>query len=188
MNAVLYIRRSGLLSGRRGAEILGANAQMLSLNKKTDYASNALVHLARNLDRVSSAREISGLYDLPLPIITNVLKTLTRAGLVTSTRGARGGYELASPPAEITLFDLLTATEGPYGFVRCLEAGSDPCPRQEVCLTRGPARRIHDQLKSFLKSVTLEELARENGSLDEPRTAEVDSPTRLHDCPTEQNS
>ena len=102
---------------------------MLSLSKKSDYAFNALVHLARNPDRVSSAREISDLYDLPLPIITNILKTLTRAGLVTSTRGARGGYELASPAGEITLYDLLRATEGPYRFVRCLGTDSDPCRR-----------------------------------------------------------
>jgi len=161
---------------------------MLSLNKKTDYAFNALVHLARNPDRVSSAREIAGLYDLPLPIITNVLKTLTRAGLVASTRGARGGYELSSPPKDITLYDLLAATEGPYRFVRCLGTGSDPCRRERVCLTRGPARHIHDRLKTFLESVTLEELARGNGNLGEAETAEAGVPVRPRECPPEQNS
>ncbi|HNQ23378.1 MAG TPA: Rrf2 family transcriptional regulator [Phycisphaerae bacterium] len=139
---------------------------MLTLTKRTDYALNAALHLSRHPGKVSSAREIATRYRLPLPLITNILKTLTRAGVVASTRGAHGGYRLARPAEQITLHDLIVATEGPYQLVRCMEPaedGIDACVRQGFCPVRGPVRRIHERVKEFLCTVTLAELANGNG-------------------------
>lgn len=139
---------------------------MLALTKKTDYALIALCHLARMSDGVVSAREIAGSYGMPLPMLTNLLKTLNRAGIVFSERGAFGGYRLARPATSISLHELISAVEGPFQFVRCSEpSGVDnggPCGLESCCPIRGPAHRIRRRLKQFLETITLAELMRKD--------------------------
>ena len=70
-----------------------------SLTRKSDYALLALSRLDLEGPDASpvSARHIADAYDLPLPIMMNVLKDLAGAGLVNSKRGATGGYYLSRP-------------------------------------------------------------------------------------------
>ena len=135
---------------------------MLALTKKTDYALIALSYLARRVEGVMSARELAGVSRVPLPILTNILKTLAHAGMVVSERGSAGGYSLARPPESISLHELITAIEGPVHFVQCVSAGGDAhrneCELEACCAIRQPAHRIHGRLKEFLESVTLAEL------------------------------
>ncbi len=135
---------------------------MLALTKKTDYALIALSYLARRVESVMSAREISNASRVPLPILTNILKTLAHAGMVISERGSAGGYSLAKPAECINLHELISAIEGPFHFVQCVSAGPDshrtPCELESCCSIRQPAHRIHGRLKEFLESVTLAEL------------------------------
>ena len=79
---------------------------MLALTRKTDYALIALCHLARQPERVISARQIARRFSMPLPLLMNVLKTLAAHEVVRSVRGAKGGYQLARRPEDLTL-DLL---------------------------------------------------------------------------------
>lgn len=140
---------------------------MLALTKKTDYALIALAHLARQVGGVVSARELGVSSRVPLPILTNILKTLAQAGLVTSERGATGGYALARSASSITLHELIQTIEGPFQLVQCVpsehEPQREPCELESCCSIRKPAHRIHDRMREFLESVTLAEL------VDEPR-------------------
>jgi Rrf2 family protein len=142
--------------------ISGGFRGMLSLTRKTDYALIALTHLAAEEDRLSSAREISDLYRIPLPVLTNILKTLTRAGMVESVRGAKGGYRLAEGPGAITLASLVLAIEGPVRLVACSgerpEGKATPCELMAWCPVRSPAKGVHDKLQRFLEDVTLAEI------------------------------
>ena len=132
---------------------------MLALTRKTDYALVALAHLAQGPDTLVSARGISDLYKIPLPVLMNILKSLSRAGIVTSVRGARGGYRLAADPAQISLRELIVALEGPIRLVLCAD-GQDSCDCDQApwCPVKGPARRIHDRLQKFLAGVSLAEI------------------------------
>lgn len=154
---------------------------MLALTKKTDYALIALARLARRNGRLISAREVAEGTSVPLPILTNILKTLTQAGIVGSERGSRGGYFLARPAESINLDDLITAIEGPMHFVKCLAGDhatdegnmnghSGMCMLEPTCPIRLPAQRVHERFKTFLKSVTLAELGVDGG----PATARCD--------------
>ena len=67
---------------------------MLKLSKKTDYAIILLCHLG-DVDAPVSAQEIAGNYQLPQPMVANILKQLGAAGLIQSVRGQHGGYVLA---------------------------------------------------------------------------------------------
>ena len=135
---------------------------MLALTKKTDYALIALSYLAKRVEGVMSARELATVSRVPLPILTNIMKTLAHAGMVVGERGSAGGYSLAKPAESINLHELITAVEGPVHFVQCVSAGPDahrnPCELESCCSIRQPAHRIHDRLKEFLEGVTLAEL------------------------------
>ena len=142
---------------------------MLALTKKTDYALIALAKLARRNGRLMSAREVAESSSVPLPILTNILKTLTHAGIVGSERGSRGGYYLARSSETISLDDLITVIDGPVHFVKCLAADhasgdgeknghASHCTLEPTCPIRLPAQRVHERFKHFLQSVTLAEL------------------------------
>lgn len=150
---------------------------MLALTKKTDYALIALSYLARCEGSVISARELSRLSHVPQPLLTNILKTLAQAGVVISERGSLGGYTLAKPPSEISLYDLLTVMEGPFQFVQCVETSDTSegtsCDLVPSCPIRQPAQRIHARLKDFLTHVTLDELVAES---NEPVTIQMNEP------------
>ena len=140
---------------------------MLALTKKTDYALIALSHMAPRSEDVLSAREIAEASGLPLPILTNVLKTLAGAGVVFSTRGASGGYGLAKPLENISLYELLISIEGPFQFVQCalaeVESNKAACDLEPSCPIRRPVFRIHDRLRDFLQSVSLAEIVGDTG-------------------------
>jgi Rrf2 family protein len=160
---------------------------MLSLTKKTEYGLIAACHLARHAERAVSARDIAERYGVPLPLLMNVLKILQRKGYVRSTRGARGGYALASPPQQITLMALAEALEGPVRLVACVPGvpsapavGGEPselgCELQDCCAIRGPILRLHERLQRFLAGVTVADIACD-GRFDE-RYVELESPTK----------
>ena len=82
---------------------------MLRLSKKADYALIAMKHLALHGDGSSSAREIAGLYDIPIELLAKVLQRLVRRGLLASQQGTRGGYQLARMPRQISVADVIQA-------------------------------------------------------------------------------
>src|SRR5260221_2752240 len=76
---------------------------MLKISKLTDYGLLASVYLARKHGEVVSARDIAAFYQLPLPMITKVLKTLHQGGVIESQRGVSGGYAFTRDHETITL-------------------------------------------------------------------------------------
>lgn len=140
---------------------------MLALTKKTDYALIALSILASRSDAVMSARALAEESGTPLSILTNILKALTQASIVRSTRGPRGGYELARASESISLHELITAIEGPFQFVQCMadtaDDGKPNCELAVSCPIRTPAFKIREHFRRFLESVSLAELVSENG-------------------------
>ncbi len=147
---------------------------MLALTRKTDYALIAVCHLARTGARVVSARDIAAEHRVPLPLLMNVLKLLNQSGHIRSVRGARGGYALARPPAEISLASLIEAVEGPVQFVRCAappRPGRSSCDLMGSCSIRHSVHRVHDRLRDFLSGVTVADVAFDEG----PLVAEADA-------------
>ena len=137
---------------------------MLSLTRKTDYALVALSYLAGLRSRgaePASARQISEAFGLPLALLMNILKELVQARVLTSTRGANGGYELAVEPGRITLLEVVTAMQGPIRLSLCsdgLPIVGQGCTLSEGCPIRGPIRSLHSRLNRFLEELTLEDL------------------------------
>jgi len=75
---------------------------MLRMSRLTDYATVLLAALAGEPGRVQTAASLAEQTRLAAPTVCKLLKQLQRAALVTSTRGPRGGYQLARPAAQIS--------------------------------------------------------------------------------------
>jgi len=93
--------------------------------------------------------------------LEQLLGALRRAGLVSSTRGAQGGYELAHPPERITVGQIIRVLEGPITPLDCLDtdSGSGPyCGQPDQCVLRGLWKNLQDSMERVLDNTTLEDL------------------------------
>ena len=70
---------------------------MFKISKMTDYGVVVMAQLAQATDAVVTAPDIASAAGLPMPTVAKILKRMGRGGLVTSTRGIRGGYALSRP-------------------------------------------------------------------------------------------
>ena len=131
---------------------------MLRISKLTDYGIVLLAHFADRPGRTCNARELAEETGLPFPAVGKVLKTLAQEGLLVSHRGARGGYALARPAAEISVAEIIEALEGPIALMEC-SAGPGHCEKEATCRVRDPWQRIQDAIHSTLSGVTLRGLA-----------------------------
>lgn len=144
---------------------------MLNLSRKADYALIALSELARRLDAQAgpiSARELAGQFGMPEALLMNVLKDLGKAKLVESTRGVRGGYEMAIEADRVSVVDVVTAVDGPIRFAACAEGlpiVGQGCQLAEGCPIRGPVLRLHRQIVDLLESTTVADLVRDGDAL-----------------------
>ncbi len=139
---------------------------MIVLTRKTDYALVAMAELAVQVPRRISARKLAHLAHVPLPVLTNILNQLLHHGLLSSTRGAQGGYCLARTPEEITLAEIIEAVEGPVKLTRCcpgdpsLEDPPNKCDLESDCRIKDSVRHVHERLREFLTTIDLAHIAR----------------------------
>lgn len=144
---------------------------MLSLTRKADYAIVALADLAERGAAKTSAREVSGRTGIPQPVLTNILHRLLHSGLLISTMGSKGGYQLSRPPREITLAEIIDSIEGAFMLTLCCgdEAeciGDQTCDLEPNCQIKEPVKRVNDALRQFLDKVTLAHLAFDNQPIE----------------------
>lgn len=132
----------------------------MQLNQATDYAFRSVLHLAALPEgSVVSTRSLASREVIPLRFLLKIMPSLVRAGLVKSYRGAEGGVGLARTPAEISLWDIIVAMEGPVAIHRCLaerEACSKNC--SEECPVHAALGKLQAELIKGLKSATMASL------------------------------
>ncbi|MDN0073458.1 SUF system Fe-S cluster assembly regulator [Crenobacter sp. SG2303] len=131
---------------------------MLRLSKLTDYGTVIMTHMAREPERVCSAAELAVAIGVATPTASKILKTLARASLLQSVRGARGGYLLARPPAEISIAEVIDALEGPFGMTEC-SAVAGLCAQEGSCLLRANWQRVNQVIRLALNDLTVADMA-----------------------------
>ena len=132
---------------------------MLRISKLTDYGTVLLAHLAANKATVCSAAAVAAATGIAVPTVSKLLKSLGRSGLVKSTRGANGGYQLARDAGEISAADIIDALEGPVSITEC--SGSDSqCEHEGVCSVGGAWQRVNVAIRRALDEVSLRDLLR----------------------------
>ena len=125
----------------------------------TDYAVVLATHLAIT-DGPHAARDLALHTQIPEPTASKVLKKLARAGVVTSQRGAKGGYALARPPQRIGIHEVIQAIEGPIAVTECSDETADSsCEYETNCGVRANWQRINLAVQSALAEITLADMA-----------------------------
>lgn len=94
---------------------------------------------------------------VPEQYLEQIIGTLRREGLVTSVRGAQGGYMLAREPSEITIGELMRLLEGPVLMADCL-GDADACVRSGQCPSRLVWERLTDCINHVLDGITLQDM------------------------------
>jgi FeS assembly SUF system regulator len=135
---------------------------MMRLSRLSDYGIVLMALLAGRAGAEdgttpSNAREVAAEAHLPLPVVSKVLKSLARRGLLVSHRGSKGGYSLARPAEQITAAEMIAALEGPIGLTEC-SAHPGHCVQEASCHVREPWQRINARLRRALAEVTLADL------------------------------
>ena len=131
---------------------------MLRIGKLTDYATVILANLAADRSRLLNAGTLSERTHIAAPTVAKLLKQMHRAGLVISTRGTHGGYQLARDPENISAAAILDALEGPIALTEC-SAGSGQCEIEHTCSVGRTWQRMSVAIRRALSEVTLSQLA-----------------------------
>ena len=131
---------------------------MLRISRLTDYATVLLATLASEPQRVQTAAALAEQTHIAAPTVSKLLKQLHRAGLVSSTRGLHGGYQLARPAAQISAAAILDALEGPVALTDC-SAGHGHCEIEDSCRVGRVWQRLNLAIRRALYEVSLAQLA-----------------------------
>ncbi len=138
----------------------------------TEYSLIICIHLARRGQAGRgpvAAREIADTERLPADYVEQILLRLRRAGLVTSVRGARGGYHLAKEPSAISMRDIMTASEHQTFEMNCdaHQVDSDRCSPASGCSIRPVWQALQQRVDDLLGSVMLADLMKQEPQVQE---------------------
>jgi len=137
---------------------------LLRISRLTDYGTVVLAYLADDGAVLASASEIAAATGIGLPTVSKLLKALAKSGLVNSTRGSRGGYQLSRAAGEISAADVIDALEGPVSITEC-SAGDSTCDFEAVCSVGGAWQRINVAIRRALEDVSLNDLLRSSSTV-----------------------
>jgi Rrf2 family iron-sulfur cluster assembly transcriptional regulator len=131
----------------------------MQITRATEYAVRCALHLAgAPAGRVVPRREIETAQEIPGPFLGKIAQRLAQAGILRIHQGARGGYELLLPPAQLTLLAVVEAAEGGLELNVCV-MNPRACRRSRACRAHHVWEKARRQLRGVLAEVTLAELA-----------------------------
>ena len=134
---------------------------MALITKSSEYGLRAALYIAaRPAGAQVSVREMSAAMGISFHFLTKILQRMTRAELLASTRGAKGGLALARPAAKITLLDIVQSIEGPDLFRECI-LGLAGCGERRPCPLHRYWGKERARLEKLFRKMTLARLARE---------------------------
>lgn len=137
----------------------------MNVSTKGRYALEVALDLAMNSseERLESIKNIASRRNLSEKYLERIVGMLKKAGIVSSTRGAKGGYCLSRNPDEIKVSEILMAAEGNLAPVECLSKEVKCGMECDKCATRIVWDDIWSEIKAVIENTTLEELLEESG-------------------------
>ncbi|MBO4228952.1 MAG: Rrf2 family transcriptional regulator [Clostridia bacterium] len=135
----------------------------MMITTKGKYALQTLLdiaeHTADDRQKVISLKAIAERQNFSLKYLESIVAMLNRGGLVQSIRGKEGGYRLARDPGEITVLEVMRATEGSLSPVSCLDnCPQEGCCSQEGCRTRPMWEKLDSMIDAYLSRISLSAL------------------------------
>lgn len=136
----------------------------ISLGRRGDYSVRAVLFLARHEGRQKS-RAIASAMKIPGQYLPQVMGALIRGGIVASTAGPGGGYELARAPRDVTLLEVVEAADGTLRKDECVLRGG-PCHWEDRCAIHDPWSAVQSALVDGLSKISFETLRVTDESLE----------------------
>lgn len=132
------------------------------LRQNTDYAIRAMVHLGGVYESHEpvSVHRLAAAEGITEPFAAKIMQKLTRAGLLISEMGPKGGFRLSRPPAKITMRDIIEAMQGPITTNRCSRP-INQCPNKKRCPVSRVVDSLDETINNALSSVTLKNVLNE---------------------------
>jgi Rrf2 family protein len=107
---------------------------------------------------LQTAISLSSKTGLPEPTVAKVLKLLTKGGLISSSRGVNGGYQLSKQPELISMGSVIFALEGPVLLTSCVDGHEACCTHSASCSMKGKWNPVNEAMKTALEGVTLAQM------------------------------
>lgn len=139
----------------------------MKVSTRGEYGMRAMVELSRQYGQGPvSLTAIAHNATVPTAYLEQLIAPLRRAGLVTSTRGAHGGYELSRAPADIMVGQVYRVLEGPVALMECVSEvePEEQCPLIDGCATRVVWLKVRDSIVDALDSTSLDDLLAQSRS------------------------
>ena len=134
----------------------------MQITRQADYALRAVIYLSKlEPDQRAATSQIAQQQRIPPSFLAKIVSQLSVAGLLQTSRGARGGVSLARPPENITVLDVVEAIDGPILLNECVSQSGicefgDDCPMKPVwCETQ-------KELTSRLNTITFDQFNHRN--------------------------
>lgn len=136
----------------------------MKLSTKGRYGLRALIDLAvYSENETVSIASIAARQNISESYLEQLIAKLRKAGLVTSVRGAGGGYKLAKRAEEISVGDILRALEGSLDLVECPGLKEESaCDSSDFCVTKYVWQRINDSINQTVDGISLSQLVEES--------------------------
>src|SRR5256714_13103935 len=132
---------------------------VLQISRKIDYGLRAMIHRAGlPAAKIASLQDLSVTLHIPREFLAKILNVLTGKGLVRSSRGAHGGYQLARPARDISFLEVIEAVEGPVQLNVCLD-DNDRCDVSAGCTMYQIWKVGQDRMLEVDRRTSLAELA-----------------------------
>jgi len=143
----------------------------MKLSTRARYATRALLDLAlHQAEEPVLLRDIARRQQISLLYLEHLIAPLIAAGMVRSTRGAKGGLSLAKPPEEIRLSEIVYLLEGSIALVECVN-NPEICTRSELCVTRDIWGELKKAMDGVLEAITLQDLVERQKTKERPKEA-----------------
>ncbi len=132
----------------------------MRVSTKGRYGLRTLVDIAVHQNKGAvTLNDIAKRQEISVKYLWQVINPLKTAGLLSVTRGAKGGYALAKRPEEINMLEVVSTLEGPMSIVECL-TNEDVCDRIDTCVGRSVWMEVNQTVEEALKKITLAEVLR----------------------------
>jgi len=130
----------------------------MRLSTRARYGTRLMLELALNFKKGTIfLKDIARKEEISEKYLSHLVIPLKASGLISSSRGAHGGYRLAKSPYQITIKEIVQVLEGSLSSVECVKNPS-VCSRVSKCATRSIWEKLDEKISDVLNSVTLEDL------------------------------
>jgi Rrf2 family protein len=149
---------------RRVTHLGSRRSSIMNIGRRVDYAVRALCYLAAQpQERVVRRAEIQQYQNVPPHYLSKILRALVSAGFLASVPGARGGFRLGRPAAEISIRAVYESVEGRLSLVECVDHGERSCCFAPVCTQLDIWSGAQRLLAAYLEKITIGDIADRHG-------------------------